>query len=558
MQELKLYLQQLKFKEFLESVKILNFIPDFVYKQISEWNFDITLLLLQDIALVEASESMQNFTEGVLRFMKIPRTEKGKENLILVLKQIPKSEGFYYEILQEKFNGINSEFLDLKVKGKFNQTLKSVKIFEKIMQQTQSQNHMQRLKKRLKKNLDLESMQVLQRNSDHLSRKSKTMVVKKFLQILSNAQERAQILAEETFYENLEIKRVLLKVFLKEISKETDVETLQEKLEILSSLPVYYFSTKEKKFIKILLELDRKYSQNLKILALTRRLLVKFVKRCHYCDLLSSDVLYFLKSIDGLPNSLDVEEIRWNTILIVKDLIVNFSVPSRRIDLVSALVEYRKQCVSENLVYWEYLIFSSSYLLLAKKGYNVEDSSLLESIMIRDLSESVLENVLSGTFDSKIDFLVVNEVLKVFEKSGLVEHVVACTQRVSCILGSQSTGSKTWLLAFEVLCNWVKFLPHCVFGELLESAWANIEFQTVRNGVHRVIQLADNEKSLYLAQNILAQINLIIMGLQHCGTEPIPGNLCSLETGISFFIGFLKLFFEMDWMTGTFNVLLNL
>jgi hypothetical protein len=255
---------------------------------------------------------------------------------------------------------------------------------------------------------------------------------------------------------------------------------------------------------------------------------------------------------------MDVDEIRWNTLFIVKDIIVNFPVPSRRIELVSALVEYRKQFVSENLVYWDYLIFSSSCLLLAKKGYNVDDSSLLGSVMVRDLSESVLENVLSGTFDSRIDFLLVNEVLKFFEKSGLVDHVVACTKRISCILGSQSQGSKTWLLAFEVLCNWVKFLPHCVFVELLESGWANIEFQSVRHGVHRVIQLADNEKSLYVAQNILSQIDFIIKGLQHCGTEPIPGNLCSLETVSSYFIGFLKLFFEMDCMTGIYMYLLNL
>jgi hypothetical protein len=254
-----------------------------------------------------------------------------------------------------------------------------------------------------------------------------------------------------------------------------------------------------------------------------------------------------LKSVDALVETgADVQEIRWNTCSIVKDIIVKSTKSPK--ELLDTLIEYRNhlpKSMMENVVYWDHLIFSSLYQLISKTGLNYIEGSL----EIQHLLESVLERELTGRFDSTINLLLVNQVLNFMEKSSLSDSLVDSLERITCLFESQEQGSKTWLLAFEMLCNWMQYLPHSVFIKIYESGWAHIGFKSVQNGFRQVIRLG-GENSLFFAQNILSQINLIIHSLKHCGKEHMSDEFLKDDSMTSCVVGFLKLFFEMDCMAG--------
>lgn len=165
---------------------------------------------------------------------------------------------------------------------------------------------------------------------------------------------------------------------------------------------------------------------------------------------------------------------------------------------------------------------------------------------IEELTISVIENVLSGSFDSEIELLVVNEALKLQEKYGLSVILISCTQKLEFKYAAVPVGSPPWLLTFGILCHWIKYLPQSVFMELLESGWVNIGHSSVREGFGRIIQLADNKQSLFMAQNVLDKISSIVRNFKITREGTIPSDYA---------IKFLKVFFDMDILNGIFLVI---
>lgn len=137
--------------------------------------------------------------------------------------------------------------------------------------------------------------------------------------------------------------------------------------------------------------------------------------------------------------------------------------------------------------------------------------------------------------------LLLDEVLKVQEKCGFSDILMSSIKKLQCKYSTLSTGSSSWLVTFELLCNWIKILPQNVFVELLESGWENIGHTSVRMGFKRIIQHADSKQSLLIAQNILSQISYIVKTFKGSGEQAIPSDPA---------VSFLKEFFDMDYMNG--------
>lgn len=136
---------------------------------------------------------------------------------------------------------------------------------------------------------------------------------------------------------------------------------------------------------------------------------------------------------------------------------------------------------------------------------------------------------------------VVNQVYKVIEICLSPEAMKLNVQKLIMKYQSLQIGSNSWLVVFEILCNWIKYLSPSVFEELLDNGWANIEHCCVVEGMNRIIQLGDNNLSLLISQRVKSQLNRTISNLRNLGAEVIP---CDVV------IRFLKSFFEMDNMNG--------
>jgi len=442
-------LKKLKFREILETnnlnLEILGF-------YVSQWNFDISYLFLNEIfSLGKISSVIVQVLVVVLRFMKIPKTDAGKEKFKKIMTEIMskfKKKSLILEVLQEKF----TDFVKISLKSvkkhlKYSQNsgkndLK-IKILAKFLEKSQNTQESEEIIKYLRKfhkgnNLLLQHFEIFRILPKKVIKKQLNDFLDKLLY------QDLQVMKREKFYEISEIRNSFLKVFMEVYNQKIQTRESLGLLGLLEQFPVYYFNAKEeKKILSILITADELYSRDRSTdgLALVRRLLVKYAKRCQYHEVLSVSTDFFIYLLHSVDHLVGLEDIRWNTVSLVTDILVKLCIPTLKKDFLTKLVEYRNQLVlngeMQKAVYWDFALFSSIYQLMSRKGFRQEQESfLLGPIKIQELSASVLESVLSGSFESKVDLMVVNQGLGLLEKCGLADSVVSCTQKVICIFKS--------------------------------------------------------------------------------------------------------------------------
>ena len=172
---------------------------------------------------------------------------------------------------------------------------------------------------------------------------------------------------------------------------------------------------------------------------------------------------------------------------------------------------------------------------------NSGNADALALINIDELSVRVLDETFSGGFESKIQMMAVDEILKVLEKAGLNDTINHSCEKLQSYHGLCPEKSPSWCYSYELLCSWFKYIPQNIHLQILESGWENLESQSVRSGINRMIQNASNDQSIVIAENVICTISRIIKGLNSTKNEIIPAESV---------IRPLKIFFEMDTMTG--------